>query len=126
MISRGRKWLIAGITIIAILVAIGIPMYQKMIRQSREATLTVNLGSMREVIKQYTQDKKRAPKSLQDLVDAGYFRELPIDPVTNSRSTWKPVIETVAISPGKTEQGITDVRSGSSSVSSKGTGYETW
>lgn len=126
MNKRGLKWLIAGITIIAILAAISLPKYRVIIRQSREATLTVNLGSMREVIKQYTQDKKSTPKSLQDLVDAGYFRELPIDPFTNSSSTWKPVIETVAISPGKTERGITDVHSGSSSVASNGTSYQAW
>ena len=101
MFNRRRSWLVAGLAIIAVLVAIGLT---SMVRQSRESTLQVNLHSMREVIKQYTADQKRAPQSLQDLVDAGYYRELPLDPLTNSRSTWKPV---------KTEQGIVDVRSGS-------------
>jgi hypothetical protein len=45
------------------------------------------------VIKQYIKDKKQAPHSLQDLVEAGYFRQVPIDPMTNSNSSWKPVIE---------------------------------
>ena len=101
MFKRGRKWWIAGLVIVAVLVAIAIPTYRAMVRQSKENILTVNLGSLRDVIKQYTQDKRRAPQSLQDLVDAGYFRELPVDPFTNSNSTWKPI---------RTEQGIVDVQ----------------
>ena len=112
--------------VIAVLLAISIPTYRFLILKSRESTLELNLYSMRSVIKQYTQDKRHAPHSLQDLVDAGYFRELPIDPVTNSRSSWKPVIETVVVSPGQTDRGIADLRSGASSISSKGTAYSTW
>ena len=100
MFNRGRKWWIAGLAMIAVLVVIAIPMYRA-VRHSRDETLAVNLHSMREVIKQYTADKKMAPHSLQDLVDAGYFRELPVDPFTNSNSTWKAV---------RTEQGIVDVQ----------------
>jgi general secretion pathway protein G len=115
-----------GIAVIAVLVAILIPQYRAWMRHARESMLTVNLDSIRSVIKQYTLDKHRPPKSLQDLVDAGYYRELPLDPFTNSNSTWIPVIETVAISPGKSDRGITDLHSGSSSVSSNGTTYQAW
>ena len=116
----------AGMAITLLLIAISIPMYKSAMLRSRETTLTVNLGSIRDVIKLYTKEKKRAPQSLQDLVDASYFRQLPIDPITNSNSTWQPVIETVEISPGKTDRGITDVQSGSNSISSEGTSYRTW
>jgi len=94
-----------------------------MIRSRREEVLQLNLHALREGIEQYTADKKRAPQTLQSLVGAGYFRRLPIDPFTNSDATWKPVIETVA---GKTEPGITDLHSGSTSVSSNGTSHDTW
>jgi general secretion pathway protein G len=114
-----------GIAIILVL-ALSISKYQAMVQESREKVLKTNLATMRDVIKQYSKDKQRAPKSLQDLVAAGYFRELPVDPFTNSNSSWKPVIEDVVISPGQTDRGITDLHSGSSSTSSNGTVYNAW
>jgi len=122
MANRRRRFWTVVITL-AILVGITIPVYETMIRNSREETLKVNLHALREGIEQYTADKKRPPQTLQSLVEAGYFRRLPIDPFTNSDATWKPVIETVA---GKTEPGITDLHSGSTSVSSNGTSHDTW
>ena len=115
------------ITIIAILGAIAIPMYRATVLSAKETVLKDNLREMRKVIDQYTADKKKAPKSLQDLVDAGYFRELPLDPITNSNSTWEPATDTSVASADQTESGITDVHSGSSAVSpSEGTAYNTW
>jgi len=114
------------ITIIAILAAIAIPMYQAVVLRSKEAVLKDNLHSIRSVIDQYTADKKKAPQSLQDLVDGGYFREIPIDPITDSRDTWEVVIDTSISSPEQTESGVNDVRSGSSAVSTEGTPYNTW
>lgn len=114
------------LTIIAILVGIAIPIYAGVILRSREATLRMNLHSMREVIDQYTADKKKAPQTLQDLVDGGYFRELPWDPMTRSNTTWETVFDTSISSPDQTESGISDVHSGSSSMSTEGTPYNTW
>jgi general secretion pathway protein G len=125
MLNRRRRFLTVAVTL-AILLGISIPVYRTMIRTSREKILQVNLHALREGIAQYTADKKKAPQTLQSLVEAGYFRTLPIDPFTNSDATWKPVIETVAISDGKPEPGITDLQSGSTSVSSNGSTYDTW
>ena len=125
MSKRGRVWLTVGIATLLLLIAVSVPMYRSVMQQSREKVLKVNLVAMRDVITQYTKDKQRLPQSLQELVDAGYFRQLPVDPMTNSYATWQPVIATVVIS-GKTDRGITDVRSGSSSVSSTGAEYSTW
>lgn len=114
------------ITIIAILGAIAIPMYKAVVLTAKETVLRDNLREMRRVIDQYTADKKKAPQSLQDLVDAGYFRQLPIDPITDSNSTWEPSTDTAVSSPDQTESGITDVHSGSSAISTEGTPYNTW
>ncbi len=35
---------------------------------------------MRQAIDNYTLDKQQAPQSLDDLVDAHYLREVPVDP----------------------------------------------
>ena len=114
------------IMIIAILAAIAVPVYKASVRNARETVLRDNLITLRRVIDQYTADKKKAPQSLQDLVDAGYFKQLPVDPITNSNSTWQPVTDTTVSSPDQTETGISDVHSGAPGVGSDGTAYNTW
>jgi general secretion pathway protein G len=114
------------ITIIAILASITIPMYRAVVLNARETVLRDNLRDMRRIIDQYTADKKKAPQSLQDLVDAGYFRQLPKDPITNSNSSWVTASDTTVSSPDQTDSGITDVHSGSGAISSEGTAYNTW
>ena len=118
MWKRRRLVWIAS-TILLLLIATGISRYRAAILHSKEEILAGNLGQMREVINAYANDQHKAPQTLQELVDAGYFRELPIDPMTNSNSTWEPVGQGA-------DRGITDVRSGSILVSSKGTLYRTW
>ena len=114
------------LTIIGILVGIAIPMYQSVVLRSRETVLKANLHTLREAIDQYTADKKKAPQSLEDLVDAGYFREVPEDPMTQSAETWEVVTDTTIAAPDQTESGVVDIRSGSTAVSSEGTSYNTW
>ena len=114
------------IAILGILASIAIPMYRAVVLNARETVLKDNLREMRRVIDQYTADKKKAPASLQDLVDAGYFREMPVDPMTHSNSTWEPVNDTSVTSPDQTESGIVNVHSGSAAMSSEGTPYNTW
>ena len=115
------------LTLIAILVGIAIPVYKTMILSAREKTLKTNLYRLRSVIDQYTADKKKAPQTLQDLVDAGYFRKdsLPLDPMTGQR-TWREDFDTSVSSPDQTDTGITDVHSLSTAMSSEGTTYDTW
>jgi general secretion pathway protein G len=114
------------ITIIAILGSIAVPMYRASVRNAKETVLRDNLTVLRRVIDQYTADKKKAPQALQDLVDAGYFKQLPVDPITNSNSTWQPVNDTSVSSPDQTDSGITDIHSGAPGVGSDGTPYSTW
>ena len=114
------------ITIIAILAAISVPIYKAVVLNAKETVLKDNLRDLRKIIDQYTADKKKAPQSLQDLVDAGYFRQLPIDPITNSNSSWEPATDTAVAAPDQTESGIVDVHSGSTAISSQGTPYNTW
>src|SRR2546422_10109905 len=114
------------IAILGILASIAIPMYRAVVLNARETVLKDNLRELRRVIDQYTADKKKAPASLQDLVDAGYFRELPVDPMTNSNSTWQPATDTSVSTPEQTESGIVDIHSGSTAISSDGKPYNEW
>lgn len=114
------------LTIIAILASISVPMYQAVVLRTRETVLKDNLRTLRNVIDQYTADKKKAPQTLQDLIDGGYLRQVPEDPITNSAESWEAITDTTVSSPDQTESGIVDVKSGSTAVSSDGTAYNTW
>jgi general secretion pathway protein G len=118
--------LMVVISIIVILMSVAIPRYQASILRARETVLRDDLYTMRTVIDEYTLDKQKAPQSLQDLVDAGYLKQLPKDPFTNSRDSWVPVQDESLMSPDQTEPGIIDVHSGSDLTSSEGTAYNTW
>ncbi|HKF22356.1 MAG TPA: prepilin-type N-terminal cleavage/methylation domain-containing protein [Candidatus Angelobacter sp.] len=118
--------MIIVIAIIAILVGIAAPVYKQHVLRAREAVLKQDLNAMRDAISQYTQDKNKAPQSLDDLVSSGYLHAIPKDPFTESNSTWQPVQEDVMDTLDQTQPGITDVHSGSDRISSEGTAYNTW
>jgi general secretion pathway protein G len=65
-----------------------LPNYVTSLRQSRELTIRQNLLTMRAVITQYTLDKHRRPRSLDDLVLSGYLKYVPADPMTGREDTW--------------------------------------
>jgi len=91
------------------------------IRESKEAVLRQNLDTLRHVIDVYTYDKRRAPRSLEDLVVAGYLRKIPEDPITK-HADWKVVLHDT----GPMEPSIGDIHSASTCMSTKGTAYNTW
>src|ERR1700686_3552593 len=113
------------ISIIMILMAVAVPLYNQSIVQSRESVLRSNLSTLRSVISQYTLDKQKAPQSLDDLVQAGYLRQIPVDPMTKE-TNWEVVQEDVMMAVDQQEPGITDVHSASSGVATDGTAYSTW
>jgi len=112
--------------VISILVAIAVPVYNHAITRSKESVLKSNLFTMRSLIDEYTYDKQKAPQSLQDLVSDGYLREIPTDPITNSKDTWKVIMEDPNNAMNPQEPGIYDVRSGSDRNSLEGTPYSDW
>ncbi|MGC2322161.1 MAG: prepilin-type N-terminal cleavage/methylation domain-containing protein, partial [Terriglobales bacterium] len=114
------------ITIIMILAAISIPIYMNSIVHAKEAVLRDDLFTLRSCIDQYTLDKQKAPQSLQDIVSAGYLRQLPKDPFTDSTDSWQVTTDDTLMDPTQTAPGITDVHSGSNGVSSDGTAYSSW
>jgi len=118
--------LMVVITIIVILMSVAIPRYQASILRARETVLRDDLYTLRSVIDQYTLDKQKAPQSLQDLVEANYLKQLPMDPFTNTRDSWVPVTDESIMSPDQSQPGIIDVHSSSEQKSSEGTAYSTW
>lgn len=112
--------------VIAILVAIAVPVYNRAITRAKESVLRNNLFTMRTVIDEYTYDKQKAPQNLQDLVSEGYLRTIPVDPMTGTADSWKVIIEDTLNAVNQTEPGIFDVRSGSDKTSLEGTPYADW
>jgi len=112
--------------IIAILISIAIPVYNRAITRARESVLKNNLFTMRTVIDEYTYDKGKAPQNIQDLVSEGYLRQIPVDPMTGSSDSWKVIMEDALTAVNQTEPGIFDVRSGSDKTSLEGTPYSEW
>ncbi len=114
------------ISIILILVSIVVPIYSTSIIRAREGVLRDDLFTLRSLIQQYTFDKGKAPQSLDDIVQAGYLKQIPVDPFTNARDTWVTDNEDIMLSVDQTQPGIVDVHSGSNLTGSDGTAYSTW
>jgi general secretion pathway protein G len=112
--------------IIGILAVMAIANYKTVIRHAREAVLKTDLQTMRAAIDSYTMDKQKAPQALDDLVQEGYLKAIPEDPMTRSTDTWVPDTSEAMYSIDETEPGITDVHSGSDEVGSNGEPYSTW
>lgn len=114
------------ITIILILLGMAAGRYERSVVHAREAVLHQDLAVMRSAIQQFTLDKQTAPQSLDDLVQAGYLREIPTDPITRNKD-WTTVTEDILLSPEQQGTGITDVHSASDQISPfENTPYSTW
>jgi general secretion pathway protein G len=112
--------------IIGILATLAIPSFVSAVKHAREAVLREDLHVIRASIDSYTMDKQKAPQSLDDLVQSGYLKEIPEDPMTHSKDTWVTDQSQNMYSLDQTEPGIDEVHSGSDEQGSNGQAYSTW
>ena len=114
------------ILIIFILLGLAAGRYDMTVQRSREAVLKHDLQVLREAIDNFTLDKQAAPQSLEDLQQAGYLREVPVDPMTQAKD-WVPQFDNVVLSPDQVTTGMIDVHSNSGLTSRfDGTAYNQW
>ena len=118
--------LLIVISIMLILMTIAIPLYSGAMKSAREAVLREDLHIMRAAIDSYTMDKQKAPSSLDDLVQDGYLKAIPEDPITHSKDTWQTDTSDMMSSVDQTDGGIVDVHSGAEESASDGQTYSTW
>ena len=118
--------LIIVMSIIGILATLAIPSFIVAVRHAREAVLKEDLQTMRSAIDSYTMDKQKAPQSLDDLIQDGYLKSVPEDPMTHSKDTWVTDSSAAMYSLDQTEPGINDVHSGSEATGSDGQSYSSW
>lgn len=112
--------------IISVLATLAVPSFIGAIKSAREAVLKEDLHVMRAAIDSYTMDKQKAPQSLDDLVQEGYLRSIPEDPMTKSKDTWVTDTSDALYSLDQTEPGIADIHSGSDDTGSDGQPYSAW
>jgi general secretion pathway protein G len=126
--------LIVVVAIIGILATIAMPALKDVPRRAAEAVLKSDLRTFRDIIDQYKADKGTYPPSLEALVDDGYLRAIPMDPITKSTETWIAVVEEADPDlefaetdlPEGGQPGVIDVRSGSDATSLSGEPYSEW
>jgi len=112
--------------IIGVLAVVAVPSYISAIKHAREAVLREDLHILRAAIDSYTMDKQKAPQSLDDLVQEGYLKIIPEDPMTHSATNWVTDSSDALHSLDQTDPGIDDIHSGSQESGSDGQAYSTW
>ena len=114
--------LIVVLAILATLLTLAVPRYFASVERSKEAVLKQNLSTVRDALDQFHSDTGKYPDTLDELVSRRYLRKPPVDPITESATTW------VIVSPPADSKvtGIYDVKSGASGNASDGSAYADW
>jgi general secretion pathway protein G len=136
--------LLIVIAIIGILASMAVVQLRQTPKRAEEAALRQNLYVLRNCIDQYFTDKGKYPANLQALVDDGYIRKIPVDPITHSDTTWVEEQAQADVKSGDTgsgsgsgtgaggaddpmaASGIADVKSGSTEAALDGSHYNEW
>ena len=111
--------LMVVVALVGILATMAVPSYRQSVVKAREAVLVRDLFTVRDLLDQYRADKGKYPATLKDLVTATYLRAVPVDPITQSATTWQEIVD-------ETEGGVFDVHSGADRLASNGTPYNQW
>ena len=113
--------LLVVMAIIAVLLSLAVPRYFGCMDRSKEAVLKEDLFQLRDAIGKYYGDKGKYPESLEALATEKYLRKVPVDPITESATTW------VVVAPEDPQKGaVYDVKSGAQGKASDGSVYSEW
>ena len=113
--------LLVVLAVIATLLTLALPRYFGSVDRSKEAVLKENLYQMREAISRFHADRGRYPESLEALAAEKYLRKVPIDPISDTATSW------IVVPPDDPQKGgVYDVRSGAPGKGSDGTEYQQW
>ena len=107
--------LLVVLAIVATLLSLVSPRYFKSIDRAKETALHENLFTLRNALDKYHEDKGRYPNTLEDLVAGRYLRKVPVDPITESSTSWIPVAP-----PDAAKGGIFNVKSGATGAAASG------
>lgn len=105
-------------SIVAMLLTLALPRYFGSLGTARETVLKENLQTMRRTIDKFYADKGRYPDRLEELVESQYLRAVPVDPITESNSSW-----IILRSRDPDKKGIVDIQSGAVGKTKEGLPY---
>lgn len=103
--------------ILGLLLALALPRYFRSLDRAKEVALVENLKVMRTQIDRFHGDRGRFPESLSELVEQRYLRDVPLDPITESRDTW------LTVPPSDSANAVMDVYSGAPGQTRDGVAY---
>jgi len=113
--------LLVVLAIIAVLLTLAVPRYFGSLDKSKEAVLKEDLFQLRDAIGKYYGDKGKYPETLEALATEKYLRKVPVDPITESATTW------VVVTPEDPQKGgVYDVKSGAQGKASDGSAFSDW
>lgn len=113
--------LLVVLAIVSTLLTLAVPRYFSSLQKSKEVVMRENLWIMRDALDKYFSDVGRYPDQLQDLATKKYLRAVPIDPLTETSTTWR------VIPPDDPEKGgVYDVKSGAEGTATGGMAYSEW
>lgn len=113
--------LLVVLAIIATLLTLAAPRYTGSVDKAKESVLRENLAMLRTAIDKHYGDTGKYPAALEDLVAKRYLRRVPLDPITDSPTSW------VVVPPDDAQKGaVFDVKSGAPGKSRDGTVYRDW
>lgn len=107
--------LLVALAIIGLMLALAYPRYFASLERAKEVVLRENLRSVRETIDKFYGDTGRYPEALEELVEKKYLRAVPLDPLTDSATTWQ------LLPPADGKDGkVYDIKSGADGTASNG------
>jgi general secretion pathway protein G len=113
--------LLVVMAIIATLLTLAVPRYYGSLEKTKEAVLREDLASFRDALDKFFSDTGAYPADIEDLVRHKYLRSIPVDPITESATTW------VVVPPDDRRRGgVYSVKSGAEGVSRNGSAYRDW
>ena len=113
--------LLVVLAIVATLLMVAVPRYFQSVDHSREVALKQSLAVMRDAIDKFHGDQGIYPESLEVLVDKRYLRNVPVDPITGTASSW------LVIAPKEQDAGkVYNVKSGARGTATDGSNFEDW
>lgn len=113
--------LLVVMAIIATLLTIAVPRYFGSVDHSKEVALKQSLNVMRDAIDKFYGDTGAYPETLDALVTKKYLREIPVDPITDSATTWQ-----IISPPDGKLSGAYNIKSGASGTARDGSNYQDW
>ncbi|WP_284616244.1 prepilin-type N-terminal cleavage/methylation domain-containing protein [Aquabacterium humicola] len=113
--------LLVVLAILALLLTLAVPRYFHSVDHAKETVLRENLRASREALGKFRADTGRYPDALEELVARKYLTAIPIDPMTDSASSW------VLVPPEDGSKGqVADLRSSASGQGRDGRPFQTW